>query len=465
MKIQVPNKIYPLFDKLFKEYQNEYILYIKEPLEYLKDSIFLLGGSIGCSSEEEHLEIERKIQNKIPVFTQLFKNEKTISTTEEISQLLMKSNQLYCLESEVIHVVDRISYKSINKIISTQPFPDEDEQRNIIESITKELVCDLKKSFRKYKFKFPIYASGIKESMQLSPSIILIKEDDFSLNDGELNNYLQTRAFSPNSSVYIETNINSSYEYAKCKAIRSKDATISMLRAMLGGMFGFTNSRFLIDESDKQLHFMGFFLYGEKGDELGKCRNYQYHYNPEECRTFWEALNGEIKENKKLIDLLFSVPEKIITNVNFEKSVCSLIERSLRWLSDAINEDNFESKIMKLTISIESLINFHSDSKKENLGVERIKDTFVKRTMSINMNNEDIENKAKQLYKARSSIAHGSPLKTRFSFDVIQFTCETILLAIQLFSLYKKNGIDEIGYDRGLPEHIDNYGRYRNSTN
>jgi hypothetical protein len=67
----------------------------------------------------------------------------------------------------------------------------------------------------------------------------------------------------------------------------------------------------------------------------------------------------------------------------------------------------------------------------------------------------DAERKAIKLYNERSSIAHGSPSKNDFDFDIVRFTATTILLSIQLFSRFK-TGLDETGFNKSLPDFIDN---------
>ena len=106
-----------------------------------------------------------------------------------------------------------------------------------------------------------------------------------------------------------------------------------------------------------------------------------------------------------------------------------------------------------------SLINFKSDSKRSDIDSDRFKDTFIRRTIAINTYQDNAESKAIELYNARSSIAHGSPLRKGISFDAVLFTATTVILAIQLFSTFKSKGIDEVGFDKTLPQYIEEFGQ------
>ncbi|MDW6016742.1 HEPN domain-containing protein [Vibrio plantisponsor] len=459
MNVQISNALCMLFEELCHEYFNELMKYNENSTEYLKHSEFIFGNIINPSTETEYERIQKRDNQGLPVVRQLYKNRKTIDITHKIAELIIRSNRLLCLPNEVYNVVDAIVFASTSEILYSEPLPSESEQRNVLKNILKERVSILKKQFYKYEFKFPIHVFGLERNLSLYKDINLVKEDNLELEGRDLEQYMHSRTFEPNYSIHIISSVKSSKEYSSTRAIRAREATTNLLTCLYGVYLGNdnTNGPFIKDE-DYNPHYLHYFSSGKKGETLEGNRLYKFHYNADKCKQFWDVFENDFSEQVVLHNLLFSIPSKIINNDNFDKTVASLTERSLRWFADAINEKNYEIKIVKLAIAIESLVNFYSDSKKSDANSEKFKEIFIKRVCIINTYDKDVESKATKLYKARSSIAHGSTLKITFDFDVIRFTAATILLAIQLFSMFENKGLDETGFDKRLPKFIEGYG-------
>ncbi|MGI2880661.1 hypothetical protein ACRTDO_07580 [Vibrio furnissii] len=456
MNVQISNAVYILFEKLLHEYFNELIKYNENPTEYFKFSEFIFGNTINPTTKTEYDRIEKRDVQGLPVVRQLYKNRETVHITNEISEKIISSNLLLCLPDEVCSLVDSVVFSTISEIFYSEPFPSELEQKNILMDMLKKQVIILKNKFSKYEFKFPIHVFGLERNLSLYKGINLVKEDNVELESRDLEQYMHSRTFEPNYNIHIISSVKSSKEYSSIRATRAREATANLLTCLYGVYLGNdnTNGPFIKDE-DYNPHYLHYFSSGKKGEALEGNRLYKFHYNADKCKQFWDVFENDFSQQAVLHNLLFSIPSKIINNDNFDKTVASLTERSLRWFADAVNEKNHEIKIVKLAIAIESLVNFYSDSKKRDSHSEKFKETFIKRVCILNTYDESVESKAIKLYKARSSIAHGSTLKIAFDFDVIRFTAITILHAIQLFSMFKSKGLDETGFDRSLPHFID----------
>lgn len=155
----------------------------------------------------------------------------------------------------------------------------------------------------------------------------------------------------------------------------------------------------------------------------------------------------------KLHELLFNIPELILNSRDVNKTVGYLVERSLRWYSDAINEEDHDVAIVKLTIALESLLNFKSDTYDEN--EEGLKEIFVRRVGLVNQFDSESSTKADELYRSRCTISHGEHLTKVLSFNAKQFVARTILLCIQKFSTFKDRGLNERNFAKSLPLYID----------
>ena len=460
MNVQIPNDVYKLFEDLYSEYGKEHALFNEDPIKYIKNSDFIIGGTLGPSSKGEFEEIKRRKDLEIPTVQQFHKSKQTICITRTISDILIRSNQLCCLREEGHDLVDYIAFKYLNELLSITNFRDEAEQKKLLQETISNKIINFKAEFEKYEFKFPVFVMGLDKNVELYQNISLINESNLSLDDKSVEKYMHTRTFKPNYNINILSDVKASYKYSTDRAMRAKEATINILQALHGSTFGNAESEGpFVKDSDRQPHYMTFFLAGIRGRELTDSRSYHFNYNKKSSEKFWDLFENSLSSEAKLHNLLFSVPDKILNNADFDKSLGALIERSLRWLADAINEQNNETKIVKLTVAIESLINFKSDSKRSDIDSDRFKDTFIRRTIAINTYQDNVESKAIELYNARSSIAHGSPLKKGISFDAVLFTATTVILAIQLFSTFKSKGIDEIGFDKALPQYIEEFGQ------
>jgi hypothetical protein len=109
--------------------------------------------------------------------------------------------------------------------------------------------------------------------------------------------------------------------------------------------------------------------------------------------------------------------------------------------------------IVKLTIALESLLNFKSDTYNEK--EEGLKEIFVRRVGIVNQFDSETSTKADELYRARCSVSHGEHLTKGLSFNEKQFVARTILLCIQKFSTFKERGLDEKNFSKSLPHDID----------
>ena len=458
MKVNINRETCKLFDELAEEYFHELNIFHKDPTGYHQKSDFQFGGLINPSSKEELEEIENRQENEIRTVRQLHKNSKTVEITNRIAKKIININQLNLLNPEVCSLVDRMIFSFINKVICIEPTSAEINSNEILKEVITDHTKELKDKYFKYEFKFPVHIIGLEENLTLHQNIYLEKVEESSLKIKKMEKYMFSRTFEPNFNICISSNIKASYKYSEERGIRANDATLNALLVLYGFKSGSNHwNSPIIKETDYKQHCFSYFLSGKKGDELNENTLHSFSYNNELYEQFWDMLNRSFTDigQNKIHRTLFNIPYKIMSNTNFDKSVGNIIERSLKWFSDAIDEKDWEIKIVKLTISIESLVNFKSDSKKADLESERFKEMFINRVSIINNFDNDVKRKAGELYNARSSIAHGSPLKKGFDFDVVRFTATTILLSVQLFSQFKNNGIDETDFNKTLPNFID----------
>jgi hypothetical protein len=463
VRTQIPNKIYGLFEDLIKEYVQENHKFQSDPTAYIKNSDYILGGQISPSSREDHEVIEVQKSQGFRYFAQLHKNRKSMGLTREIAKLLSTSNQLKCRPSEIDDTVDRISFTFINDLVKQSPSIEEDKTKSILKGVIENKIANLRAGYTFYEFKFPIHVIGLAETLKLNNSLSIEKISDSKLSGKDLEQYMYSRAFEPNFFVHVSPKLKSTYRYAESNSVRAKEATINILKLLYGCDFG--NSCWLspiIKEKDNNPHVFSYFLSGERGHDFFDTRRYSTNYNIKEHKLFWEKIANSRTYQAKLHDLLFSIPELILSNRDVDKTVCNLVERSLRWYSDAINEEDRHVAIVKMTIALESLLNFKSDiyDGKE----EGLKEIFVRRISLINQHDDETSIKADELYRARCSISHGEHLANNLSFDVKQFVANTILLCVQKFSRFEKQGLSEQEFSKALPRYIDSICATKQST-
>ncbi|WP_367971382.1 HEPN domain-containing protein [Vibrio scophthalmi] len=443
-----------MFDDLIKEYSQESSKFQSNPTEYIKNSDFIIGGLINPSSQEEYDALEDRKSKGIKCVPQLLKSLLSISITREIAELLDSSNQLKCEASEMIAAVDSIAFKFLNDlVIQSSPFG-EDKAKSLLKAVIEDKLIHLRKGYAFYEFKFPIHVIGLDKAMRLNKSLYIEKINDQRLSDKDLEQYLYSRAFEPNFFIHISTQSKSTYSYAKANAIRAKESTINILKLLYGCDFG--GSSWLspiIKEKDNNPHVFSYFLSGERGHELFDNRSYSTRYNIKEHEFFWKNIVQMETYQAKLHELLFNIPELILNNRDANKTVGYLVERSLRWYSDAINEEDHDVAIVKLTIALESLLNFKSDTYDEN--EEGLKEIFVRRVGLVNQFDSESSTKADELYRARCTISHGEHLTKVLSFNAKQFVARTILLCVQQFSTFKEQGLNERNFAKSLPLYID----------
>ncbi|PMM89950.1 hypothetical protein BCS98_06200 [Vibrio breoganii] len=454
MRTQIPNKIYSLFDDLIKEYSQENSKFQSNPTEYIKNSDFIIGGTINPSCREEYDALEDRKSKGLKIVFQLHKSFVSTSITREIAELLDSSNQLKCEDSEIISTVDSMVFKFLNDLaIESSPLS-EDKAKSLLKSVIEDQLTNLRKSYALHEFKFPIHVIGLDKMMRLNKSLCIEKINDPRLSDKDLEQYMYSRNFEPNFFIHVSTKSRSTYSYAKTNAIRAKEATINILKLLYGCDFG--DSCWLspiINEKDNNPHVFSYFLSGECGYDLFDNRSYSTQYNIEEYENFWEKIVHMKTSQAKLHELLFSIPELILNNRDVNKTVGYLVERSLRWYSDAINEEDHDMAIVKLTIALEALLNFKSDTYNEK--EEGLKEIFVRRVGIVNQIDSETSTKADEIYRARCSVSHGEHLTKGLSFNEKQFVARTILLCIQKFSTFKERGLDEKNFSKSLPHDID----------
>ena len=160
MRTQIPNKIYSLFDDLIKEYSQESSKFQSNPTEYIKNSDFIIGGTVNLSSREEYDALKDRKSKGLNVVSQLHKSFVSTSITREIAELLDSSNQLKCEDSEIISTVDSMVFKFLNDLVIDSLPLSEDKAKSLLKSVIEDKLTNLRKSYAFHEFKFPIHVIG-----------------------------------------------------------------------------------------------------------------------------------------------------------------------------------------------------------------------------------------------------------------------------------------------------------------
>ncbi|GAA0832455.1 hypothetical protein GCM10009112_19230 [Marinomonas arenicola] len=454
MAVQINKKLYKLFDDLIEQYAHEHKSFQEDSREHIKKSDFKIGGIIEPYSREKAIEIKERITRGIPTAPQLYKNKNTVKITNQISEILKKSNQIFIEKSEINTLVDYIAFDLINEKIHPNLISENKDKNSSLEKIITNKIKEQKSSLSNYTFKFPLHTIRLTEEIKLSKNIKIDNISEKYSKKDYLDRYKNSRDFEPNRYITIFSDINTSFKYAEKRALKASNFSLDALLVLYGFFFG--NNNFLnpiIRSETKKPHTFNFFLYEKNGNKMEESVSYKFNYNNDSYDKFWKNLNTFSTENKETYDLLFSIADKIIKNDSFEKSIGELFTRSFKWFSDAIDEKDKELQIVKLTISIETLVNFDDESKTT--------DNFKNRVYLINHSNKNKKSNhtkeyAATLYNARSRIAHGDSYNKNFNFDIVNFTATTLLLALQIFSHFGKKGLNETGFKRKLPDFIDN---------
>ncbi|WP_297197189.1 HEPN domain-containing protein [uncultured Pluralibacter sp.] len=227
-------------------------------------------------------------------------------------------------------------------------------------------------------------------------------------------------------------------------AEKTKNTTFNVLKLLATHLS--PNTVPLFTSNDKVNCAYDFYCYGKNNESMDSVTKFRFPYFQFDSKAFWDIITNK-GEEPNLIDIAFQFVELLLTPHFKNERVVDRLERSLMWYGDSVTDQINYQQIQKLVSSLEALVNFRDDN---------VTEVFKRRVANLNITYSgvdfDIENKAKQLYDARSKIVHGSSLDVKLEFCLIKFCSETILRAIYYFSIF---GFGKTNFNITLPTFLD----------
>lgn len=454
-KVQVSRKCYNKISTLLEELCNTYLEFHDNPEQYIKRrSINGLPSKIISAPPDLIREMSEKYKEAQPCIFQLHCSTKSNALIEQISEILMRSNNLYCTLLEFKPIFEASTYEYVNlrleqilqsDDLDSQPFElCEEEFLPVLEKRTE----DFKKGFYKSVFEFPVVAFQLTSEVHLSSNISIVKINPEALRQVDSNfmeRFNATRFYDVNFYLRINIPKKTSAQYSQDLSKRVEGAMIGCINLVTS----YQNSRTVsfISADERANHLTCFYRYGVADGDLEFAHSYNFPIQMPKNDSLWRDLIAANKTSGSLANRILSVPESIIELSDRKNILLERVERSLKWFRDAVNETDAQVRIQKTVTSIESLVNFSDEDTTQSF-IRRI----VKLHCSENENVDNIERQANELYKARSNIIHGSSLTEMLSFNLINFASQCLALGIICYSIY---GLDRPKNSKPLKVWLD----------
>lgn len=453
--VQISAPCYSNISTLLEELYSAYLGFQENPAEYVKrrSSCGLPLGTINAPSDmiENMSEKLRKAEHCI---FQIHCTDKSKQLVTQISETIRQSNNLYCIISELKPIIEASVYEYVNvrleKILqsdSTQDSPFKLD-KDTFSSVLNRRIQIFKSMFSKIIFEFPVVAFQLNNEIQLSRNISLIKNTSDTLNHVDcqfVDRFNETRLYDINFYLRVSIPIKSSYEYSRKLSKRVEGAMIGCINLVTS----YQNSRTvsLISADERANHLSHFFRYGSDIGNMDVAKSYVIPTQIPKDNSLWCDLIEGNKIPESLANWILNVPQLMIELSGSKNLLFERVERSLKWFRDAVNEADLQIRIQKIVTSIEALVNF---SDKDTT------DSFIRRIVKLHSSEieciESVESRARELYKSRSNIVHGSSLVERLSFDLVDFASKCLVLGIICYSMY---GLDQPKNSKKLKAWLD----------
>ncbi|MBX4606916.1 hypothetical protein C7266_06255 [Klebsiella variicola] len=440
------------FAKLFMELARAYKLWVDDHKAYFqemeKDNLIAITINAPHNMQEE---MSGKYKRQEPCIYQLHHTSCSLSIMRKLAILIRRSSNLNCLPYELHPVIEAIVYEYVN--VELDSFIDcvvkNGEHCNIKLDVLKKIATDrvriFKKEFSSSVYQFPVTMFNLSGELKLSDSIRLLPVDTMDLAEEELALYKDTRTFDYNYYLEVHVKTRCSKQLALQQAEKARDATYNILKLLATRLS--PRAIPLLTSKDRITHPFDFYRHGKDENNISNTINYNFPVFQFDSKEFWLVFHQSKNVDSSLIGIVFKIVELLLLPNFSSQRVVERLERSLLWYGDAVTESSFYQQVQKLVSSMEALVNFHDDDTTE---------TFKRRVTHLNITHvgldDEIRNKAKQLYDARSKIVHGSSVDERFDFCIISFCSETLLRAIYYFSLF---GFERTGFNKTLPKFLD----------
>lgn len=424
---------------LLEELGNSYLEFHDDPALYVKRRSCrgLPPGIINAPPDliQEASEKHRKAE---PCIFQLHYTAKSKTLMVEVSDIIMRLNNLNCVLSELQPIIEASVYEYVNLRLrqlfqsdasQIDPF---DFHKDIFVPILKRRIKYFKSGFSKRVFEFPVVAFKLANEIQLSSNISLVEINPETFNEVDsrfMARFSKTRVYDVNFYLKVSIPTRCSDECSRNLARRVEGAMVGCINLITSYQSSQTVS--FISANERTNHLSSFYRYGKNDKTMEYAQSYSFPTQIPKDDSLWGDLTEGNKIQGSLANRILNVPESIIKFSDKKNILLERVERSLTWFRDAVNESDAQVQIQKIVTSIEALVNF-SDRDTTQSFIRRI----VKLHSSEPDGNDVIEDRAKKLYKARSNIVHGSSLDERLDFSLIDFASKCVALGVVCYSMF-----------------------------
>ncbi|HBC6265296.1 TPA: hypothetical protein KEW38_004239 [Citrobacter braakii] len=265
------------------------------------------------------------------------------------------------------------------------------------------------------------------------------------MKEKELISHNKTRIYESNFFLEVCVKTKCSKKLSLQLAEKSRDTTYNILKLLATHLS--PQAVPLLTSNDRVMNPFHFYRYGPNRDNVFNATTRNFPHFQFHSKEFWDAFYKTQNTDDSLITTAFQIVELLLTPNFSNERVVERFERALLWYGDAVTEYIPFQQIQKIVSSMEALVNFRDGD---------ITETFKRRITNLHISykglNEDVREKARQLYDARSKIVHGSSQNEKLNFCIINFCSETLIRAIYYFSIF---GFCKTGFNKSLPKFLD----------
>lgn len=395
--------------------------------------------------------MSRKLKAHEPCVYQLYHTEYSLSLIRELAILIRRCCNLKCLPHELHPTIEAITYEYVNTTLDSffdsavQNGNHYNIQHEVLKKIISVRLTDFKKNLSSSIYQFPVTIFNLDGDLKLSDSIRLVSVDSMDLNEDELTLFNKTRAFDCNYYLEVHVKTKCSEKLGLQQAEKARDATYNILKLLATRL----SSRAipLLTSNDRVIHPLNFYRHGKNIESVTNTTTFSFPFFQFDSKDFWMAFQENQNINGSLIDIVLKIVELLLLPNFSSERVVDRLERALLWYGDAVTEYIFHQQVQKIVSSMEALVNFRDSD---------ITETFKRRITHLNIThtglNDEVRDKARQLYDARSKIVHGSSIDEKLNFCIVEFCSETLMRAIYYFSLF---GFEKTGFNKSLPKFLD----------
>ncbi|MDT3610560.1 HEPN domain-containing protein [Cronobacter sakazakii] len=441
-----------IFRELVAELARAYSLWINDNKCYYQEirNSNLVFTTIDPPADLKHSILE-KINNREPCIYQLFHTEKSLYLLRKLSVVIRKCGNLNCLPIELHSVINDITFEYVNATLDSffelieKKFKKHIIANEKLKIIGSERISKFKKKFTPALYQFPIVVFNLHNELILSQNIRLIPIDPVSLKEKELKRLNEISFYKCNFFLEIFIKTKCSKKLSLQLAERTRDTTYNILKLLSTHLS--PQAIPLLTSNDRVLEPFHFYRYGPNRNELFNATTHNLPHFQFHSKKFWEELHITLNIPDNLITTTFQIAELISTPHFSNERVADRLERALLWYGDAVTECIPFQRIQKFVSSMEAIVNFQDGD---------ITETFKRRIAHLHISykglSEDVREKARQVYDARSKIVHGSSHNETLNFCIIEFCSKTLLRAVHFLSIF---GFGKTGFKKSLPKFLD----------